>query len=466
MYLKIFQAASLATLLASCTVVGPDFKRPAIGLADNFAFTSKAHLRDAADDQWWTGLKDPVLNDLMQRGLTQNLSLQAAVSRIREAEAVLATTGVNAALTGDLTGTATARLANGTETTQRSAQFAPTFVIDLFGGQQREREAALASRDAAIFDEAAARLALHLSLVSTYLDLRYFQSLETLTHRNIRSQSRVVDTLQDRYQVNEETKVSLRRAEADLELLRANLPQRRTDIETTILALATLLAEPGQKLIAELGGRASGQPSPPRGMSPGVPAALLQNRPDIRAAEARLASAVAAIGVQEAELYPSLRLGGSVTLGATNSVQVGPSLTLPILGQKVREARRVSAAERAIQADIEWRQTVLEGIEEVETNLSILKNADRQLTALNRALRVTRDYAELSRESFALGETTVLEIIDAEEDLTSTEQSLALARRQYAKAWAGLNVAIGQGWHVQAQGLGDADSVTAGPATH
>ena len=159
-----------------------------------------------------------------------------------------------------------------------------------------------------------------------------------------------------------------------------------------------------------------------------------------------ISAATAAIGVQEAQLYPTLRLDGSVSAATVNTVTLGPTLILPLLTRGVRLARRDAARANAVEAEATWRKTVLSAVEEVQTALVRLQQADQQVAALRRAVITYRDTRRLSQEAFELNAVTVLDVLDTEDSLTSTELNLAAARRSFAQSWAQLNVGIGQGW--------------------
>lgn len=434
--------------VGACGVVGPDFVKPQINLAERYAFAQTGALRSAAMDEWWRAYKDPALNELIRRALLQNLSMQAAQARIQEAEAQLMAAGPNSAVSGDISVASQVSIVEGggSPTSASRATFTPSFALDLFGGQKRAQQQASATLMATIFDKAVARLAIQLSVVSTYLDLRYFEQALAIQRRSVANKQEVVDNLRLRIDAGDATQVELRRAEAELDLARAQIPDQVAGIRVAKLSLATLLAEQGGQIEKDVS-RSKGQPAPAAGVRPGVPAELLRNRPDIRAAEARLEAAVAEIGVREADLYPSLRIGGTVTAASVSSVVLSPILSLPILDQPTRLARREAARARAKQAEIAWRQTVVDSLEEVQTALVRLEQADARTQALRKAETTYRSARRLSDEAFRLNSITLLDVLDTEDNLTSTQLQLAAAARSYARAWAELNVGIGQGWY-------------------
>ncbi|WP_375175104.1 efflux transporter outer membrane subunit [Pseudooceanicola sp.] len=435
--------------LTACTAVGPDFVAPKANLSARFAFAPDDALRQAAASDWWHAFRDAQLDALVQRGLAQNLSIKGAQARIRESEALLRAAGVNSAVSGDLVASATATRTSGVPlTTNSSAVFAPAFLVDLFGGQARARQQAGAELAAAVYDKATARLGIQLAIVTAYLDLRLAEHALAVQQRAVSNRAEVVKNLKLRREVADVSQVEVRRAEAELATARAELPNQIAAQRIAILALSTLLAEDAGT-VKSMVRKSQGIPVPRNGVRPGVPAELLRNRPDIRASESRYAAAVAAVGVAEADLYPSLRLGGSVTASSTDSVVFGPALTIPLLNRPTLAARRDAAKARVDQAHLTWQQTVLGALEEVQTALVRLEQADHRVVALGRAETTYRDAERLSGEAYDLDAITLLDLLDTQANLTSTQLQLAAARRAYGVAWAQLSVGIGQGWFVE-----------------
>jgi multidrug efflux system outer membrane protein len=442
--------ASVLALVAmsACTVVGPDYVAPKADLASRYAFAPDAPLRQAASNEWWRAFKDKPLNALMERGLDQNLSIKAAQARIGEAEALLRAAGVNAGVSGDLTASATSTSTGGSGlSTTSQAVFAPSFLVDLFGGQARARQQAGAELAAAVYDKSTARLGIQLAIASAYLDLRLAEQALGIQQRAVENRAAVVRSLKQREEIADISQVEVRRAEAELATTRAELPNQIAAQRIALLVLATLLDE-DVGTIKSITRKGGGIPGPRTGVRPGVPAELLRNRPDIRAAESRYAVAVAAAGVAEANLYPSLRLGGSITSVSTGSVAFGPTFSLPLLNRPSLAARRDAAVARVDQAQLTWQQTVNGAVEEVQTALVRLEQADSRLVALRRAETTYRDANRLSKEAYDLDAITLLDLLDIQSNLTSTQLQMAAAHRAYGLAWAQLSVGIGQGWFV------------------
>lgn len=438
--------------LAACTPVGPNFKSPEMVVAQRFAQTGSVQLRSTIDPAWWRQLKDPLLNDMMDRGLSQNLTLQLMQERIAEAQLLLQATGPGSQLSGDLTASASARRIDGVRSDTKSAGLGFGFVIDLFGERRRRQEEAEAQVMEAVFLAAESRLDYQRAVMNAYVSARYFRTAFRLRQNSIANRQRVLRTLRDRRDVGEETNLGVRRAEAELKTEQAALPELRAGLQTSAFALATLLSESGDKLLSELNATSATQPTPGRAVSAGVPADLLRNRPDIRAAEARYAAAVATAGVAEAQLYPSLRLGGLVSIGTTDTVSFGPSLSLPVFDQGTRRLQRDAAVSRMRQSELRWRGAVLSAVEDVQSELVRNRSWAQQVSALADVVNSYRVAARLSRESYELGAVTLPELLDAEDQLTQSVFRLALARRSYALSWAELNIVSGQGWDVIERG--------------
>lgn len=447
MALKRLALSCAFLLVASCDAVGPTFRAPTIDQASRFAFAPQVALQQAADDEWWTALDDPLLDRLMAKAMVQNLDIERARSRVEAARALLATVGENARFEGGVTAQSTASRTESTGwQTTSTGTFRPSFIVDLFGEQKRLDEAAHARANAEEYDRAAVRLAVQLELVDNYLTLRTQESLLVEQKRSIANRARVVHTLKVRVRAGDAILVDLRRAEAELSTTRARVPTLVAARKLAALRIATLLAEPVQSVLPKLE-KSKGQPVPKRGINAGVPAALLRNRPDIRRAEADFAARVAEIGVNQARLYPSLRINGTVQAAADSGVSLGPVLSIPLLDLPVRRARVASARASAAEAQTVWRQTVLSATEEVQAALVRLEEANDRLQRLNDSVRAYKSADRLAREAFDLGSITLSQVLDTEESAASVRSEHIRARQAYALAWAQLHVALGQGWH-------------------
>jgi multidrug efflux system outer membrane protein len=441
----------VALALGACTV-GPDYRAPVIDLAGRYAHGAATPLPAAAAEPWWRELNDARLNAYVAQGNAANLTLAAALERIRAAEAALGRTGLNAATSGALSSDVTVTGGSSADPDWRAnTRFGAAWVLDLFGAQRRGRERALAGFDAAQFDAGVARLALVSEITATYLRARHQQAAAAITRGSIARRGQLLGLVEELRQAGAATLLDVEQARALLKTAEANLPALEAGFEANVFRLATLLDRPAAPLLTEMREGAP-QPRPRPVAEPGVPADLLRNRPDVRLAERRLAAAVAAVGVAEAALYPSVTLNGNIGLlqtgqgGTGNSWSFGPALNLPILNRGALQADREVARSEARQAELAWRAAVRVAVQEVQVALSQLHHLRRQVAATEESLVYTGRVLELSRASYRARETTLTEILDAEISLANGRIGLAGALRDQALAWAELQVAAGKGW--------------------
>lgn len=451
--------APLGLSLAACAAVGPDYIPPTAELPAAYAEAPDAKAEDAkAEDAgarqldpgpaaWWRAFNDPILDDLIATGLAQNLDVDAALARVAEARAALRAAGVNSQLSGAASADTTWSGELGGEYGGRAdgAGISAGFVIDLFGGARRGREAAAADLQSAQLSVGTARLALISDLVSAYLDARYYQEAAAINRSNIRSRSETLALTRRQRQAGAGTDLDVAQAQALLDATRATLPTYETGFITSVYSIATLLDAPAAPLLERLSAGAP-QPRPPRGAEAGVPADLLRDRPDIAAAERDYAAAVAAIGVSEAELYPSLSLDGAISLASVSTWSFGPTLSLPLLNRPTLEAQVDQARARAAQAEIAWRGAVRDAVEEVQAAQSTLIRGRRQAAALRTAADSYTRVVDLSQDTWRAGQSTLLDLLDAERSRGTARISLAGALRDVASSWAQLQIAAGRGW--------------------
>ena len=428
-------------LALSACAVGPDFRSPSQPVAANFAEGSAQPIGEASAQYWWRSYNDAMLNELVQTGLSQNLDIKTAISRVAEAQAAARATGLPAMISGSVSGDsirAGGEAISGT-TTPSGASFNPSLVLDLFGGERRSREAALASLQSAELSVGEARLTFLSQLVSSYIDLRYYQNALTITRQTL-------SLVQSQREAGAATALDEAQAQAALDESLASLPSLESGFYASSYAIATLLAQPVQTIETRLQ-RGAAQPRPRGNASVGVPADLLRNRPDVRAAERDYAAAVAKVGVSEAQMYPSVSLGGTVsTSEGVGSWSFGPEVSLPVLNQGVLSANRDQAIAQAEQAELGWRSSVLGAVEEVQASQSDYIRNQRAVAAYQRSVNSYERVVSLSRETYNGGTTTLLDFLDVQRSLASSRLTLASSVRDLAASWATLQVAAGKGW--------------------
>lgn len=453
----------LSMLLLSGCVVGPDYQKPETALPAKFSESKSASADNVTLNPWWESFRDKRLNDLVHQGMSENLTVLQALQRIEAAEANVIVAGagalpsLGASASGNVSGQdgSYLRRTTGSDHSQSksiNAGLSASWLIDFFGQYRRQKEAANASLDAAYDDVNVARLAYFSDLVSSYVNARYYQEALALNRKNLVSRRETLKLTNEIKEAGAASSLDVLQSEGLVNQTLANLPALETGFHQAANHIATLLGVPASTITSSLL-KGSAQPMPRYATRTGIPADLIRNRPDIRAAERRLQAATAAIGVAEADLYPSIELGGSIgaarnfnaRVGSLSSWSFGPSLSLPIFNGGALKAQVKIARSEAEQQYLTWKSTVLNAVEEVENAQTALIR-DYQTVAAQRKVVDTFDQTlVLARESYRGGASTILDVLDAERNVADARLSLAAAIRQLARDYVSLNVAIGGG---------------------
>jgi NodT family efflux transporter outer membrane factor (OMF) lipoprotein len=464
-------AALLAALLAACAV-GPDYRPPDAPSPDAWhsAASPGAPVPDsAALASWWTTLEDPLLDELIGQALEQSPTIAQARARLAEARArygiangglfpsVDASAGVNRTDADRRAGGSNEGATNGDET--YSSGLDASWEIDLFGGQRRAVEAAGAQVGASEADLRDVLVTLLGDVALSYVDVRTAQSRLATAERNLETQRELTDITRWQNEAGLATVLEVEQANSSYEQTRAQVPSVESTLQQSLNRLAVLTGQPPGALNTRLGER---KPIPvaPLEAAAGVPADVLRRRPDIRAAERRLAAQTAAIGVAQAALYPSLSLAGSITLTSLDAKDVfdgfrtdrsALSLTLPIfhagaLRQNVRAQNAL-----ADQALATYESTVLAAYEEVENALTAWSNEHRRNESLIAAAASARVASELALMQYNSGLVDFQTVLNADRNLIVLEDSLAVSDGEMTANYVRLYKALGGGWSVYPQ---------------
>lgn len=440
-------AALLAlACLSACATEAPH-KTPDPALPATFAAGQARPVGDITTEEWWRELDDPVLNRLIDRALASNLSIAEAMVRIDQARAAERATGLTETLGGTATLSGTRSGGDIPSSTTTSGSLMPSLVLDLFGGIRQGQARAAADLSAATQDVGTARLAMLSSVIGYYLDLRYDERAMALTRAGIDTRRRTLELVKSQLKVGLGSDLDVARAQSNFESAEAELPRLQSDYFANLFAIATLLAEPAQPIAGELGH--SGRiPRPGKAGSTGVPADLLRNRPDIRAAEQRLAAAWASVGVARAELYPSLSLTGSVTFATTDTWSYGPRLSLPLFNHAALDAAKDKAVAAAQEQELVWRATILQAVQEVQSAQANLSAARQELESRSRVTAAAERVQTLSEATYREGATSLIDLLTDQRSYADARQAEAKAQHDLALSWAKLQTAIGRGAHV------------------
>ena len=463
--MKRLLLASLSALALSACAAGPDFKAPIAPPKATGAFLGSANpavSTAAADSNWWRLYNDPVLDQLVADALAANTDIRVAVARLDKARASLRETRsdrlpqANVGATGGY-----GRSADGQRLPGAPAEGASydvglnvSYEVDLAGRVRRSIEAARGDVRAADADADAVRVSVVAATTRAYVDAA--SSAERLEVAK-----RIVDLL-DKSAILTGKRVDAGRAEK-LDLVRittlrdqraALVPQIEAERQAALFRLATLTGRTPQDLPAIAAERTT-TPTLDQPIPVGDGAGLLARRPDVRAAEQRLAAATARIGVATADLYPHISLGGSVgassaslsdlfTGGALRWL-VGPLISWSLNQDAVR-ARIAGSQADSRAALAQFDGTVLGALEETETALSNYQQELRRHAALVSARDGAAAAARITRARQREGQIDFLEVLDAERTFADTDADLAASNARIAGAQVDLFRSLGGGW--------------------
>ena len=392
---------------------------------------------------WWKAFDDPILDTLVERALRDNVQLNQARRRVDEAEALaMATKPVV-----DVNGRIEAQIGSDELGGDRTLASLNPFST-LLGPRKFRIDAAQAQVEVARAQRDNANLILLSNLATAYVDLRFVQEQLSLKIREKQTWSRTlsdVRKLEDAGEANELDIVQVRAEIAQTEVAIHNL---HTEIARQKNRISTLLGTPAHFSKLDLG-YSGQQPMPSHDVRAGVPADLINNRPDVRQAERSYRVAVAEIGAAESLRYPSLTLSGTISVRTDLTPNAGGlgivGLNVPVFDQGGRKAN-VSAREiQAQTARLEWRGRVLNAVEEVETLLIALSNSRYALQASKRAHSLDSKAVSLARTLFGAGELTVVDFLGLQRELIDAQLSLTQNRRQLAANFIALQIATGAG---------------------
>jgi len=475
--LKYTPLATLV-LLGACTV-GPNYAGPPKAAADSVARGSFVRAKDQGFApapglaRWWEALGDPTLNQLVDDALAHSPNIDVAQARIREARAQVDSkragelpsvsanaTYLHAELPGTSIGSSSDMGGGGTSSDLSSLNFLNlggqvSWEADLFGGGRRGIEQARATVGQRFADLADAQVSLSAQVAQAYVNLRDVQTRQRLNAQSSQLQHQALDLTRQRYQAGTASQLDVQRLQTQAQNTDAQNVPLAAQIDEYKDQLAMLTGREPGALDATLGSIAP-VPLPPAQVPIGDPATLLSHRPDIRAAERALAAGNANIGVQKAKLFPKLNFMGIVGLGGTNIGDViDPSkfttLAAPMLSWSFLDFGRTRAAIRTAEAqrdeaDAQYRETVLEALQDAEKNLSLFGNVRQQLGQL-RGVEVTAEQsARLNRQRYQAGTSTLIDQLDIERQRLSAAIAVAQAKAQLTNAYIGVQKSLGLGW--------------------
>jgi len=443
---------TVAILILSACSVGPDYVRPEVDMPAAFKEAGQwqpaAGGAPVADAAWWKVFADPVLDDLEAQVEVSNQNLKVAEAKYRAARAAVegARAGYFPTVSGSLaktrgaTNSGVANVDSPVVTTETLAASA-SWEIDVWGRIRRGVEGARATAEASAADLAAARLSTQALLAQTYVQLRAADMQADLYRRTADDYTRFLELTRHRQAAGVASPLDVAQAETQLGTAQTQLIDLQNQRAQLEHALATLVGRMPVELSLPAEARLPVLPPAPAL----VPSTLLESRPDIVAAERRVAAANAQIGVARSAWFPVLDLTGTAgyrggtfagLVSAPNRFwSLGPTLAMTLLDFGARSATIAEAGAGYDEAVATYRQTVLTAFQEVEDNLAAARLLEQESEAQARTLAAAHRSRVIAENQYKAGTIDALNTISAQTaELSATANSVSLASRRLQAA--------------------------------
>ncbi len=456
LHCQIFISFILALALLSGCAMGPDFKDPVVDVPESYR--SQALTPGPITDlKWWELFQDPVLFELVTFALDDNRDLKIAVSRIEQARATVGFTQADKYPLLDIcAGASTGNFSGGSRSPDtRSTIYlaAPlSWEIDFWGKFKRSTEAARAELMASEYGLRTVQLTLISDVVSGYYQLLDFHRRLIISKNTLTSRIESLNIIQQRFDKGIISELDVNQAQIQKEIAAAAIPLYQRSIAKTENSLSILLGHLPEDIQLQKGVEVQ---SLPPDIPVGIPADILERRPDISQVKYQLKAQTENIGVAEALRWPAISLTGSLGAASTDlgSItsdggvwSVGGQLLGPIFDFGKNKRRVEIQEQKTQQALYLFENTVLTAFREVEDALVEISTYRDELAAIDRQLGAAKNANELSKERYDKGVSSYLEVLDTERTLFSTGLQQSQLQQDFSNAYVKLYKALGGGW--------------------
>ncbi len=461
--------AGLAVLLLGGCMVGPDYAKPSVPMTPAFKEGEGWKTAQPSDHlprgQWWTILEDPDLHALEEQVAGANQNLKIAEARLREARAMVRfnraglfptiSTTLGPSFVRDSGNRPFLSPSIGTGSSgDVLLSLDMSYEVDLWGRVRRTVAAARAEAQATAADLETARLSLQAELALDYFELRAADAQKQLLDETVKAFEAALQLTKNRFEGGAAPRSDVAQAQTQLDTTRAqatDVTVQRAQLEH---AIATLIGQPPAAF--------SLPPRPldtrPPDIPPGLPSQLLERRPDIAAAERRVAEANEQIGIAKAAYYPTVMLNASLGVEGTSFGNllnassllwsVGASIT-----QTIFDGGRRRATSDAVRASYEatvaaYRQTTLTAFQQVEDNLAALRILEQEAEQQRRAVESAQLSLQLFNNRYRGGVDNYLQVITAQTVTLANQRTEIDILRRRMGASVLLVKALGGGWDV------------------
>ena len=469
--LQTILIASVVLTLAGCEV-GPDYETPDTAMPSGWVSTDapQPDAKAELDQQWWKNFNDPVLTQLIAKAAANNFDLKIAEARIAQSRASVASATATLLPQGDIKGTATREanqlaLPGGASNPFSNLLHKPfnvyqtgfdaSWELDLFGGNRRNEESAEAQMQASEASRDDVQVSMLAEVARTYVSIREYQAQLAIAQQTVASNKKTVAISQERFAAGQAPRLDVTQAQADLEESQTRLPDLRNQIAQMEFSMDVLLGEqPGAT--HAIVNTAAPIPSSDKKLVLNAPAAVIAQRPDIRVAERKLASATAQQGVAVAKFFPDISLTGffgalntstsKLVTGASESWMAGGSVIWPILSYGTLSANLDNANAQQQEAMANYQKTIIGALSDVERSLNAYNEQVKFVQNASNDVEQNNHARAIAQERYQAGQTSRLEVLEAERTLYEAQDRLAQARGQASADLIAVYKSLGGGW--------------------
>jgi multidrug efflux system outer membrane protein len=455
--------AAIASLMTAACAVGPTYNAPAPAQVDYHNASPVVFSSASPEAQWWTMFGDPVLDQLMTKALGSNIDLKVGLARVEQSRAFLGDARAQAGPKIDARTTYTGaneQILNGgpdrIRTNMYEAGFDASWELDLFGRSKREIEGARADFDAAKADLHGVQVIVAAEVARTYLQLRGTQDRLVLAKRRLATQEENVRLTRVRVATGRGDPGEQTIADADLSAVQATIPDLKAREIMALHRLAVLVGERPGALDILLVPQVMAPSIQGHALPIGDSSDLLRRRPDVQAAERRLAAQTARIGVATADLFPRVSITGFLGLVTGNFASFGgnsskawsiaPSTSWSLFDMGSARARLRAQQAKGDETLANYEKTVLAALEDVENGLAAYGQQHDRFRNLADQVKAMHEAARIARVRYNEGVIDFRVLVKSEEALLSAQDTLSEAQTGLNSDVVAIYKALGGGW--------------------
>jgi len=463
----------LSFLLSAC-MVGPDYQKPETVLPAAWISAPEKSIQEhlAIEQAWWKNFHDPVLNQLVTKAATNNFDVKIAETRITQARASQAAATAALFPVGEMIANANRQsnqigFPSSAPSTLTGALKKPfnifktgfdaSWELDLFGGHRREAESAKAELEASALSRDDLVISLLAEVASTYIEIRQYQAQLKFAQETVEADIKTTTITQQRVDLGETAGVDVSKMESQQQRDQAQISYISNLLSQAEYRMDVLLGEkPGatHALVNPI----KALPVMDQKILLTTPASVIAQRPDIRIAERKLASATAQEGVATAKFFPDISLVGFIGLFNTNagnllnvsskSWSMGANVLWPILSFGSLSANLSGAEARQQEALTKYQKTIISALSDVESSLTAYTEQEKYSQSVEKATAADQHVYNIAVKRYEEGLTSYLEVLEVERKLYSSQNQLTLAKAQTARTLIGVYKSLGGGWKI------------------